>query len=48
MRTEHFPAFVHESMRETRQHQQLSPKVSGERLVAVAEYTRVLLTAGGQ
>lgn len=48
MRTERFAAFVHDSMRETRPHEQLSPKASDERLVAVAEYIRVLVTAGGQ
>ncbi len=41
-------AFVKQSMREKKKHKQVSPKVSDEQLAAVAEYVRVLVTAGGK
>lgn len=41
-------AFVKQSMREKKKHKQISPKVSDEELAAVAEYVRVLVTAGGK
>lgn len=41
-------AFVKQSVREKKKHKQISPKVSDEELAAVAEYVRVLVTAGGK
>jgi len=41
-------AFVAQSVREKKKHKQISPKVSDEELAAVAEYVRVLVSAGGK
>jgi mono/diheme cytochrome c family protein len=41
-------AFVQKSVRGKKKHKQTSAKVSDEQLAAVAEYIRVLVTAGGQ
>jgi len=41
-------AFVQKSVREKKKHKQISPKVSDEELAAVAEYIRVLVSAGGK
>ena len=41
-------AFITQSVREKKKHKQISPKVNDEELAAVAEYVRVLVTAGGK
>ena len=48
MRTERFAAFIQKSMREKKKRKQISAKLGGEQLAAVAQYIRGLVTAGGQ